>query len=513
MKTLPFWLGLACLGLALPSVAQTDADALRYSWQQFGGTARTQAIGGATTAVGADLGVLSTNPAGLCLYRQSEFSFTPGLGFSNTTTSGVGSPLENNRSSLHIGSVGVVFTNRLADNDNSSDWRGSSFAIGATRINDFNSRFHYKGNVADRQTFFEYLRESPATQDDLDAEYGQNGENITTLDGLGYGAYLTNVNQDEQGRDYVSTINRSEPVLIDETVSTTGSQTQYDFGYGASYRDKVYLGASLGVVRTRYNLLREYSEAEDDANTAFTSLLLRDEVNTTGTGLNVRAGVIYRASDQLRIGASVQTPTFSSLTETYKTSLSTNFSGLQVTNSNGTVSTINDAMAVTRPGESNYTLTSPFRANVGGALVVGKNGFVSADVEYVNYGQARLHADNEKKTADESYFDEQNQAVADKYKSAVNVRLGGELRADIFRFRLGYALYGDPFKSNEADRTRAYYTGGVGLRQKNTFIDLSGVYTTGSSTYSPFNLANGQQPRLTIDEHRFTTSFTVGKLF
>ncbi|WP_303309542.1 OmpP1/FadL family transporter [Hymenobacter sp. BT730] len=513
MKTLPFWLGLACLGLALPSVAQTDADALRYSWQQFGGTARTQAIGGATTAVGADLGVLNSNPAGLGLFRQSEFSFTPGLGFSQATTSGLGSPLETNKTSLHIGSIGIVFTNRLADNDNSSDWRGSSFAFGASRINDFNSRFHYKGQVADRQTFFEYLRESPATQEDLDAEYGQNGENITTLDGLGYGAYLTNVNQDDQGRDYVSTINRSEPVSIDETVSTTGSQTQYDFGYGASYRDKVYLGASLGIVRTKFNQIREYSEAEDDVNTAFTNLLLRDEVITRGTGINVRAGVIYRASDQLRVGASVQTPTFSGLTDTYKTSLNTNFSGLQITNSDGTISTINDALAVTRPSESNYTLTSPFRANAGAALVIGKNGFVSADAEYVNYGQARLHADEEGNTDDEAYFDEQNQAIAAKYHSAVNVRLGGELRADIFRFRLGYARYGDPFKSNELERTRAYYTGGVGLRQKNAFIDLSGVYNTSSSAYSPFSLVNEQQPRLTIDEHRFTTSFTVGLIF
>jgi hypothetical protein len=49
--------------------AQTIDEALWYSQLFYGGTARFQAMGGAFTALGGDLSVLSQNPAGLGIYR------------------------------------------------------------------------------------------------------------------------------------------------------------------------------------------------------------------------------------------------------------------------------------------------------------------------------------------------------------------------------------------------------------------------------------------------------------
>ena len=86
MKSINILTGLALLCLAGEVSAQNEVDALRYSRLDFGGTARSQAIGGAQTALGADAGNLSGNPAGLGLYRRSEFSFTPGISFGNTSS-------------------------------------------------------------------------------------------------------------------------------------------------------------------------------------------------------------------------------------------------------------------------------------------------------------------------------------------------------------------------------------------------------------------------------------------
>ena len=61
-------------------------NSFRYSQSQVHGSARTLGFAGAQTALGADLGSLSSNPAGLGFYRKSEFSFAPNLSILNTNS-------------------------------------------------------------------------------------------------------------------------------------------------------------------------------------------------------------------------------------------------------------------------------------------------------------------------------------------------------------------------------------------------------------------------------------------
>ena len=106
-----YTLGLALLGLASPLFAQNQDDALRYSRLQFGGPARTLGIAGANVALGADLGNLSSNPAGLGLFQRSEISISPGLGLGNADARAANvegaASLRDSRSSLHLGSKSV----------------------------------------------------------------------------------------------------------------------------------------------------------------------------------------------------------------------------------------------------------------------------------------------------------------------------------------------------------------------------------------------------------------------
>ena len=83
MNTRILWLGLPLALGASRAFAQDEADALRYSRLQFGGSARTLGIGGANVALGADYGSVSSNPAGLGLYQKSEIQITPGFGVSS----------------------------------------------------------------------------------------------------------------------------------------------------------------------------------------------------------------------------------------------------------------------------------------------------------------------------------------------------------------------------------------------------------------------------------------------
>ena len=74
---------------AAQATAQTAADALLFSENNYEGTARTVAMGNAFTALGGDLGSATFNPAGTAVAKYSQFSLTPGLTFSSNTTQGV----------------------------------------------------------------------------------------------------------------------------------------------------------------------------------------------------------------------------------------------------------------------------------------------------------------------------------------------------------------------------------------------------------------------------------------
>ena len=80
--------------------AQGEIDALRFSQSSIYGTGRSLGLGGAASAMGADLSAASLNPAGLGLYRQGEMVFTPSLRLINTNADFLGESSQASRSNL-----------------------------------------------------------------------------------------------------------------------------------------------------------------------------------------------------------------------------------------------------------------------------------------------------------------------------------------------------------------------------------------------------------------------------
>ncbi|KAA3440705.1 OmpP1/FadL family transporter [Rufibacter hautae] len=490
MKQYSFLLAcLALLGSAGKSFAQNEVDALRYSRTEFGGTARSMGLGGANVALGGDAGSFSTNPAGLGLFRRSEITVSAGVNVNEVNSTVYGSQATNSRNNLNIPGFSAVFSTRKAD-DEEGDWRSSSFGIGFTRQNNFNQRSFYRATAPeDNLKFGEYAAQRA----------NAFGLNTNSLQELAFETYL--INEDDQGFYFP---NMAATNAFQETIQTTGSQNQWDFAYGASFRDKFFVGASLGLTTLRFKQTRTYSEEGPASD--ITDLSLRDDLTTEGSGLSLRVGAIYRPSDALRLGFSVQTPTWYTLTDRYNTNLTVNFNQAPETGAS-----LNQYFS-TDPGEYEYSLTTPFKASGGAAFFIGKNGFITADVEYVDYSNSRLDSDDS--------FQNENQTIKNVYNKALNYRLGAEARFNIFRVRAGYALYGDPFKDSDVDQARSYYTGGFGIRQNNFFIDGALVFSKYNSVYSPYtNLEAGDQnsefynlPVPTVNSKISNTNFiaTVG---
>jgi long-subunit fatty acid transport protein len=486
MKSINILTGLALLCLAGNVSAQNEVDALRYSRLDFGGTARSQAIGGAQTALGADAGNLSGNPAGLGLYRRSEFSFTPGISFGNTSSTVSGGPTSvDQRQNLNLSGFGLVFAKRKSDGTE-GDWRGGAFGIGFTRQNHFQNKFNYRRRTSETEaTILESIAES-ATRNGL-----SSGNNASSLDDLAYDAAL--IEYDPDRKDYYAII-REGQLDQNEQVLSKGAQNQWDFSYGASYRDIVYLGGSIGFSTLRFNQRRNFQEIENDPATAFNVLAIEDEFTTTGNGINARLGVIVKPTDFVRIGASFQSPTYFSMRDEYITALSST-----------AASTFNEE---TDPGEYQYRLTTPMRATGGLAIIAGKYGFFTGDVEYVDYTRARLRDET-----DNAVFQGSNNDISSMYTQALNVRLGAEGRFDIFRLRAGFALYGDPYENRTYDRKKTYLTAGAGIKQANYFFDLALVNTAYNSVYSPYALEVGVPPVVVTKNRYNNLMFTLGMNF
>ena len=513
------------LALSQPARAQGGyaSDALLYMRQNPSGTARSLGLAGANVSLGADFGNLTSNPAGLGFYTKSEVSLTPGVGFgtanatqvANSAAVGTAFPsISQTANSFHIASAGVVFANRRPDNDTNSDWRGGSFALGFTRLADFNQALRYQNTTDDNHSFFQRLREpynngdytSAGYQDNLDDIYsqGQSGT-YTNIDGLAYGTGL--VDQVEVANPGTGTAKgktifrngtpvRTGPITQTEDLLTKGSLSQFDLGYGGNYRDRLYIGGGIGVVSLNRTRTSTFSESSGGAQ----DFVSTDYLKTTGTGINARLGVIVRAADALRLGASIQTPTYIRLTEDYNTSLT----------ANAKYAAGSGSSLATAPGTFEYSITTPFRANGGATVLLGKAGFITGDVEYVGYSQAKF------KTTDGTSdigLDDGNNSIATGYRNVVNARVGAEARLDIFRVRAGYAYYADPYRSSTFSRNQNYFSAGAGVRTKTFFVDVAGVYLDSKELYQPYQLASLAPPIVSFTNNRFTASITGGLLF
>ncbi|WP_018476507.1 OmpP1/FadL family transporter [Pontibacter roseus] len=490
------------LGWGGTAFAQNEVDALRYTRYGLTGSARIQGIGGAQTALGADVSTMASNPAGLGMFRRSEFSISPGMTFSTSKGSVFGTTTTDERNSLGIPHAAFVFSERQGEPQ--GDWTGATFGLSFTRLNNFNNRTSYRNTAGGQDpTIVEYFTEQAnlrgRTKADLDREFD---DGFTSLEGLAFGTYLFDVVQDANGKDVFLPTDRVGNINQSEEIIRRGSQNQIDIAGGTSYKDKVYLGASLGVITSDFRQERFFRESEENPDTDFTSLELRDEFRTRGTGLNLKVGIIVKPSDIVRFGASIQTPTFYNFNETFERSLYSTF----LPGENYGEQEL--------PGEFSYKLTTPFRANGGVAFFLQKYGFITADIEYVNYANASF-GESDDFGGNGSYFNDVNDRISDTYQSALNFRLGAEARYEVFRFRAGYAITGDPYKNADFDGSIHTFTLGTGLRLNKYYADIAFASSTANSLYAPYTFSDPAAvvPLVDVEDKQNTVMLTVGYNF
>ena len=513
---------LIFIGLLLPlCLTDTKAqifgyyeDAYLFSKTSARGTARMQAIGGAQVALGGDINAAYANPAGLGFNRSSVFTITPSLNFYSSETEYLGQIRDDSKANFNIANLGIIFNHGHSDED--SKFKGGSFAINLTRENNFHSDYQYGAyNETEAETIGnEIISRSSIVDSWIDQAWGLNPSQLGgELHDARNHHLITPFELDEGGYGYYKFI--GDFPFQSEVVNIKGSQYQLDFAYGANYDDLLYFGAGLNV--NFVSLKREFLFAESDflfegqPDDVITEISMQNTLDIQGTGISGTFGLIARPTDFLRLGISAVTPTYYGINEESTRDLITLY-GVEQIALIDTTFVFNEDYNDFYTSTSSYNITTPFKLTTGAAFFFGKTGFISADVDFIDYSNAKI------KSSDFQTFDE-NQLIKNTYQNTMNYRVGGELRLEAFRLRAGYAYEGDPIVDSSIDNSIQRISGGIGYNGSDFFIDVSGVHTKFNSARTPYNITSlvdtnvDLSPTAFTDNKNFNISVTLGFKF
>jgi len=478
---------LSLIVTALNLAAQTSDDALRYSRIFYEGTSRFMGLSGAFSAVGADFSTLGINPAGIGLYQSSELSmtFAPVAIYANSDYNRVSAT--DSKVNFGMGNVGIIFTIK-PDKNKSGGLRNFNFAFGMNRQNDFNSKVFIGGPNLTSSMMQSYV-------DELNAR--GTPPNMVRTDypfdiGLAYDCNLI-YQLDSLGKYYCDA--RYGGVYQTKSINTYGSINEMEFSMGGNVSDKLYFGMTIGVPFIRYYQNSVYEERDvADTIPEFNYMNYWYSLQTHGTGVNFKAGVIYRPLNWFRVGLSVHTPTwYPSMRDEWFSSTESNF----------TTSSWN-SIQYSPIGNFEYRLTTPFRATAGLAFIIGSYGLMSVDYEYVNYSQARFSSSTDN-------FSTVNDEIRTSFRSWGNLRVGTEWRIQDFRIRGGFAYYSNAYQNGINNDQRFQASGGFGYRGRIFFADVSYVWSTMKENYYLYSAAMVNPAAITTYTHTVYT--TLGLRF
>ncbi len=475
MRFLTLFLILSTFSIA-SAFAQSGyfEDAYRFSRSNPSGSARIVGIGGTQWSLGGDVSNIAGNPAGLGFFRTSEASLSLGYSDWKVDTRYLGQNESYNTTNFSLPNLSYVMASPKGELESGS-FKGGAFGFSFQRIANFNTEYGYFSNELGESSIIDfYLQDAFGIPESQIENYG--------LTGLAYQTYQINpVAFDEDGEPIDNPSTYDSFVLgfpfQDENIAQEGSANQITFSYGANFNHKFFVGGSLGIRTLSFSSFKTYNEEFIDQPLINSSL--RENLFINGAGVNVNLGLIYKPIDYLNLGFIFQSPTWYGLNEEYEAGMTANYDNYYFEQEDVT---LGRQEAITDLIISNYGLNTPLKIGGGATFFIGKNGFISADVDWVDYSAAKINSND---------FDEgpDNEVINDIYASTINFRIGGEAKLDIFRLRAGYAYFGDPYTNSPGyDQSTQQISGGFGVRINAFSIDFSMVNQQYNALYRSYQV-------------------------
>jgi len=453
-KTLIFFI---CAALALPAAAQSWDQALLFSENIYGGTARSTAMGNALTAVGGDPGSIGINPAGGAVAGYSQFFISPGLSITSTVAQGQGTDgldpigfgdrVTTGYTRAKLPNMGFMMN---METGRRHGLKRVSIGFMTNSTNDFTSKMQAAGTLYGPNSYSGSLASLAQgySPDVMGGNWYAEGHGFQP-DWSAMAAYRSGM-INTIGSDYIGITDimvGGKPEAVKPLYQRYGNQTKgfkHDvvLNVSANFDDKFYIGANLGVTALEYSNAEYWEEMPNDPSdfppikyidgnnvetqATFVSLLMKRNYRVSGTGLYMKVGALWRPVAGLRLGAAVQTPTVMNMKARLAWSGETDLRGKSYSPS-------------TSPeDEWIYAFNLPFRFNVGAAYTFGSFAVLSVDYEMADYSHARYRGRSDIGYTDGPWTD-QNADIKDALGVAHYLRAGLEFKpVPALAIRVGY---------------------------------------------------------------------------
>ena len=453
---------IASLSVCAAARAQSMYDGYTFAESNYIGTAKSAGLANAVTAIGGDLGTIGINPAGSAVAGYSQFTITPALSLSVGRTHYSLSPTDAYQLGQNTFNPAFKLPNIGMSTRYDTDGdalRSFTFAFSFNTVADYNSRMVSTGLNSMSSRFGEMaaaatdLNISPA--DLRSNSFYDNSAYSNYWDvAMGYDIGLINsygTNNEyvgcaevlsDKGDHYVPS-----PLRQTSTVTHIGYKSDMLMNFGFNLKDRLFMGMNIGIPILEYSNIENLAEVAQTVedfpvsftysdssteDTYFSDAAYRYNYYAKGTGIYLKAGLIWLPTNSLRIGLAYQTRTVFDIEENWQHSGMVRYDNGKSYSGSG------------EPGWYRYTFYSPSILNAGLAWTFGRRGLLSLDYEMVSYNRMSFQGE-------EGFEDEyalENQAIKAFNGPAHNLRLGAEYNvAPQFSLRAGASFKTSPEKT------------------------------------------------------------------
>lgn len=426
--------------------AQFAEDVLRFSQLELGIGVRSLGMGNAAVGLADDFSALFWNPAGLALMRDFEFSVGLSTRAYSNDVSFLGITSKANTSTTNLNNLGIVYPVPTR--------RGSlTFAFGFGRVANYATQASFNGfnpfsSIVEALTPNVNVNGMPS--DDRNQLLNNN---------IPFQIFLS---------DTVSGL--LFPLVTDSvqqsgTVNEGGGLNSWSLGGGIDIAKDLSLGVTVNIVSGSYSYDRVYDE-QDSRNVYryappydFDRFRYQNLINSDLNGINALIGVMYRKQGRYRIGATVRTPTYFEISETFSDIGTSWFD-------NG------DEYSKEVTNSTKYNIKTPVVLSAGASIQMRDWLVLAADVEYTDWTQMEFT------DASPDLIDE-NRIIKRIFQATTNLRGGVEVAFWEWgtRLRLGVVQNPSPYKGDPKDFDQLYYTAGLGIElDRNVTLNSAFVY-------------------------------------
>jgi opacity protein-like surface antigen len=302
----------------------------------------------------------------------------------------------------------------------------------------------------------------------------------------------------------------------------------FDLNISGNHNNRVYWGFTVGIHSVKYKGYSEYSEWLVSTNgQSIGGVSFGDERKITGTGYDVKAGLIFRPVEEspFRIGLAISTPTWYELTSENNTAM-VNQSDMGRWNDGDTKESYK------------FQYTTPWKFGVSLGHTVGTSVAIGAGYEYSDYGASKnkiIDGYDAYDVAQSSVDGQMKRNTEQVMKGVHTLKAGVEIKPDpTVAIRLGYNYVSAAYnKEGERDMTldtpgvmyastsdytnwkdTHRFTFGLGYKAGPMNIDLAYQYNAMNGDFHPMQNYGGYAPSVTsVSNKRHQVLLTLGYTF